>query len=212
MGGAQPGPQGEQGPKGDTGLTGPAGPMGLQGPAGGPKGDMGPKGDIGPTGLKGDAGLTGPAGPIGLTGPQGPQGLKGIDSDITKITAPNYTLWCADGEICKIPAGKKGIQLGDTIISQSDDWVRLLSNPTDTGSYNRGLAAKNLYASGKVFAGGRDILAELDNLKANTIKVRDDIRMYAWGGTMLRGAANYSVATTPDANDTWGRWTIARFP
>jgi hypothetical protein len=100
MGAGPQGPQGPPGPGGPAGPPGPAGPKGESGTVGwsdfteaqkaqlinqlkafaefkGPKGDPGPAGAIGPAG-----------------------GLK--EEDIK-----DKTMWCADGEICKVPANKK---------------------------------------------------------------------------------------------------------
>lgn len=68
--------------------------------------------------------------------------------------------------------------------ADADDWVRLLSNPDDTGSYHRGVAARQLWAKDNLWVRGRNILDELDNLKnssqhfANNLAVRRD-RHYA---------------------------------
>ncbi len=79
--------QGIQGIKGETGPQGPVGPIG-------------PQGQVGPQGIKGETGSQGPVGPIGPQGPVG--GLTPEAEGWVKERA----MWCADGEICKVPAGK----------------------------------------------------------------------------------------------------------
>jgi hypothetical protein len=92
------GPVGPAGPKGDTGLQGPQGIQGL-------KGDMGPQGPPGIQGLKGDTGIQGPVGNI-------------ADSASVKQTLLPLTMWCADGELCNLPALKTGIALQNSNIIQ----------------------------------------------------------------------------------------------
>lgn len=75
-----------QGPKGDQGIPGPIGRQGIQGP-------KGEKGDIGPVG------------PIGKTGPTGPAG------GIQEADIKPKVMWCADGNICKVPSNSTGVDL-----------------------------------------------------------------------------------------------------
>jgi len=81
------GPTGTMGP---IGLTG-EGKQGIQGI----QGIQGLTGLTGETGTRGPIGLTGTMGPIGNTGTMGPRGTI----DMTR------TMWCADGELCKLPGG-----------------------------------------------------------------------------------------------------------
>jgi hypothetical protein len=261
MGQSQPGPQGPLGPKGSTGSTGPkgsSGSQGSQGPQGimgltGSQGPIGPgggaKGDTGSQGAKGDTGGIGNRGLTGDTGAQGSQGTAGKDgtADVT-LVKPN-TLWCADGELCTLPALKTGIkgndnvfigigdkkdynftktdlnfsnsngiqfgdgfdktqdagqisygrhdggvggtlniigagkpgqaravrvwdalQIGGAILRQDDNWLRITSNKDVPGAYNIGLAAKHLWAQESLEVKGRNILAELDDIKANFMR------------------------------------------
>ena len=67
------------------------------------------------------------------------------------------------------------LSLGDTKLSgNKDEWIRLLSNPDDLGSYNKGLAGKNLWARDRLWVANRDILNELDNLNSK-IMSKDEI-------------------------------------
>jgi hypothetical protein len=71
---------------------------------------------------------------------------------------------------------KNGVlSLGDTKLSgNKDEWIRLLSDPNDLGSYNKGLAGKNLWARDRLWVANRDILSELDNLNSK-IMSKDEI-------------------------------------
>jgi hypothetical protein len=259
------GPLGPSGPIGEPGVSnipGPQGLIGLQGPIGlqGIQGLKGDQGIQGIQGLKGDQGIQGLVGPIGLQGIQGPIG------DVSKDFMKANGMWCADGELCKIPVGKKGIdwgygaskifddgqlkvssddniflqigdyntmqiqkdnvflangtalqfgqgfekvanageisygrydggvdgslnivgagkngqarsvrvwdtlRLGDATLRQDDDWLRIISDKNNNQSYDKGLAARQLWARDKIFASGRDILAELDDLRNNAVR------------------------------------------
>lgn len=71
-------------------------------------------GPQGPAGIRGDTGLKGADGINGIQGIQGIQGPPGNigDANSVKNSIQPVTLWCADGELCKIPNGKKGIDFG----------------------------------------------------------------------------------------------------
>jgi hypothetical protein len=85
-----------------------------------------------------------------------------------------------NGSLNIVGAGKNGqarvvrvwdaLRIGDTHLRQDDDWLRLIGDKNNPGDYNKGLAAKNLWARDKVFAANRDILAELDDLKRNCVR------------------------------------------
>ena len=93
------------------GQSGPIGPKGDRGDIGpiGPKGDRGDIGPLGPKGDKGDKGADGTPG-----GPPGPKG-ESWDSEAGKTFLKNTTMWCADGDFCKLPSKFKGIT-GDVVI------------------------------------------------------------------------------------------------
>lgn len=309
------GPEGKQGSiglQGIQGIEGPigkTGPIGIQGPIGpeGKKGDQGIPGLVGPQGLQGLQGLQGfqgipgvsnipgPIGSIGQTGPQGiigPIGPQGPIGEVSKDFMKGNSLWCADGELCKIPNTKKGIdfgyggskisdlgnltletddnidfktgsgngltaaltndhmylygsrgvqfghgfdrdanagqisygrhdggadgslnivgggkngqsrvvrvwdtlRIGDGMLRQDDDWIRSIGNQNDTQSYDagKGLAAKNLWAKNKIFAGGRDILAELDDLRNNAVRKDKQYFIRSNRGGMLIDGGGWS--------------------
>jgi hypothetical protein len=117
------GKTGEQGPLGPTGPTGPMGPMGPQGlrcdigPIG-PQGLIGPIGQQGIPGVSNLPGPTGPQGPIGLQGPVGPVGAVGAQGPVGEVSKEFISLWCADGELCQLPASKTKIQLNKSTYLQ----------------------------------------------------------------------------------------------
>lgn len=73
---------------------------------------QGKQGPPGQDGIPGSQGPQGPQGPQGDKGPEGPRGPPGINGEVTKNDMKGLTLWCADGELCKLPSGKRGIDWG----------------------------------------------------------------------------------------------------
>jgi hypothetical protein len=94
--------QGQSGLKGIDGIAGRDGKDGKDGISNIP----GMSGKDGKDGNEGARGIRGPDGPEGKTGPLGPIG------EVSKDFMKGNTLWCADGELCKIPNSKKGIDFG----------------------------------------------------------------------------------------------------
>ena len=138
MGQGASGPMGPQGDKGDMG------PQGLIGPIG-PQGQKGDKGDVG---LKGDAGLS-------------------FDSDAGKRYLQNVTMWCADGDVCKIP---KGIT-GDVVINgRLRSTGSIVLNETNlasrgfTGPFRLRLYDKNTCMDAGQFGGNGDLGCMDNNL------------------------------------------------
>jgi hypothetical protein len=127
-----------------------------------------------------------------LRGDKGAPGELASSQEAVKkaLYDTKYTMWCADGDICKVPASNKGIKIGDTVLSQADDWVRLLSNPDDKSTYNRGVAAKNLWAKDNLWVNNRDVLAELDSLN----KLKADF-YWTLENNMVRRDKHYAIAT-----------------
>jgi len=345
MGQSKPGPQGPlgpQGPQGEQGIqgtqgtqgistipgpTGSQGLQGLQGTQGTPSTIPGPRGE---TGNKGDKGDKGDRGDKGDSGTKGDQGLKGADGEVTNAFMKANTLWCADGEVCKLPSNKKSIflgvnntdtvhitqngiftkssdpsewvglgidkgyifrnsdtrvvdggaktmtirnddgnlrlmastnniqlplstalqfgegfereanagqisygrhdggadgtlniigggkngqqrvvrvwdslRIGDTHLRQDDDWLRLVGDKNKVDDYNKGLAAKNLWAKDKIFAASRDILAELDDLRANVIRKDRQYYVRSNRGGLLIDAGGWS--------QNKGEWETMKF-
>jgi len=246
---------------GQSGIIGPIGPIGSMGPRGMP----GTPGKDGLPGTPGKDGLPGTPGKDGKPGPHGPPGTVNTEENRNFLKA--NAMWCADGEMCKIPKGKRGLdwgygaskiyddsqlkietddnifmivgnetttqftkdavyipqskfvqfgegftreanagqisygrldgeengslniigagkagqarrvrvwdvlQMGDThLAGNKDDWLRLLSDPNNIESYNKGFAVKNLSAKERLWVSGRDILEELDWIKATMMR------------------------------------------
>jgi hypothetical protein len=122
-----------------------------------------------------------------------------------------------EGTLNIVGAGKNGqarvvrvwdaLQIGDTHLRQDDDWLRLLGNKNDTGSYNRGLAAKNLWARDKLFVANRDILAELDDLKNTTVRTNGRWEIQSGNGKCLDLGSNNQGC---DWNNDWRHFTFRR--
>jgi hypothetical protein len=67
------------------------------------------------------------------------------------------------------------LQLGDAILRQDDDWVRITGDKNNPNAYNKGLAAASLWARDKLYVNGRDILAELNDLYNRTNLLKDHL-------------------------------------
>lgn len=127
-----------------------------------------------------------------LRGDKGAPGELASSKEAVKkaLYDTKYTMWCADGDICQVPASNKGIKIGDTVLSHADDWVRLLSNPDDKGSYHRGVAARQLWAKDNLWVRDRNILDELDTLNrkaADLLNFADNLA--------VRRDRHYAIAT-----------------
>ena len=87
-------------------------------------------------------------------------GIVNVGDDITSVVN------IGNGKSTTTIRGKmNSVPIGDTFLRQDGDWVRLV-NPgdafnNDNNRYNKGLAAKEFWAKDKIFASGKDILAEL---------------------------------------------------
>ncbi len=153
------GPTGPQGPLGPTGPTGPTGPQGLNatitwgnltaaqqkdikdaliayaGDFVGPRGTMGSIGPMGPMGTMGSIGPMGTMGSMGPTGPTGPTGPMISDT----LLQPK-TMWCATGELCEAPTGKKGIKFDKFRVSTLNHLGTELSNNVGVTLHALGVA------------------------------------------------------------------------
>jgi hypothetical protein len=137
----------------------------------------------------------GPPGPQGPTGSQGPIGL-GYDSDASKKFLKDNSLWCADGDLCKLPAGKFGISWsGDrnriftdatgvnirvnnkTMVSVSENGTRLYNTDNTQSAAlivgGNGILMRNGDENDDAYTGGRGAMTLSNNmgnlrLKAST--------------------------------------------
>ena len=202
---------------------GQSGPIGPKGDPSNIPGPMGPLGPLGPQGPKGEpSNIPGPMGPQGPLGPQGPQGIQGTigpKGEVSFDFMKQNTLWCADGEICKLPAGKRVSDLGSNTlrlgnthfrIHDNDTWLRLLSNPEDKESYNAGLAAKDLWAKDKLWAANRDILGEIDGLKTNKVD-KGNSNSIKLGDTFVSQSNDWvRLLSNPDDTGSYSRGLAAQ--
>lgn len=123
----------------------------------------------------------------------------------------------ADGTLNIVGGGKAtprvtrfwdAIQLGSAIFRQDDDWVRIISDKNSPYSYDKGLAAKNLYADNKILVRGRDIIAELDDLKTNAVRRDQRYTVENVDGRRLQMSGDGARAV---GQDSWGNWEQMRF-
>lgn len=79
--------------------------------------------------------------------------------------------------------GPKQVKVGDSYFRQDDDWVRLLSNPADGASYQKGLAVDTFWAKNGIFAdqGKMDLVAEIRSLKKKTQHWNESGQYVGWG-------------------------------
>jgi hypothetical protein len=121
------------------------------------------------------------------------------------------------------------LRIGDTHLRQDDDWLRLVGDKNNKEDYNKGLAAKNLWAKEKLYASNRDILAEIDNNFEGWKKVRaeiDNIRndFEGWKKVIVRNDRWYAVQNKDNrrlqmsgdgaratGSGNWGNWEGVRF-
>lgn len=88
---------------------------------------------------------------------KGPVGPQGPAVDIN--TLATKTMWCANGEICELPAGKSAKINGSIILTNnsvlsadSDNWIRYKNKD---GAYTgMGIATDNLFAENKLNVNG----------------------------------------------------------
>lgn len=178
MGQGQIGPIGLQGQLGPQGLQGERGPQGLEGQIG----PIGPLGPIGPRGLQGERG------PQGDKGDQGPVGNITNEAALKRELVPR-TLWCADGDICSAPDGKNWIRhpgsnlvlggsqnLNRWVLHAPNDDRRSLfvaaGNGSDNWDWSKNLQLTN---KGELIVSGRNILAELDDLRNNAVRYNSEL-------------------------------------
>jgi hypothetical protein len=100
------------------------------------------------------------------------------------------------------------IKFHDTNFGRRDDWIRILQNPDDLNSYNVGIAAKNLWARDKLWVAGRDILAEIDDIKNRYVPKNTHIRIRSSKDDGYLQAADPWDARRSANRGSWERWWI----
>lgn len=170
------------------------------------------KGERGDQGLQGIQGSTGPAGPAG---PQGsPGSLANPDSIKQSLFTEGRTVWCADGEICKLPPNKKGIkldkiQIGNWYLEEHsngnlhlhygnvDDWT-IAAVKSD-----RTLATKKVFIENKLI-NDKDIFAEIEQRvkKGDTVRIRS-----RKDGGYLKADDPWAASRGP-VRGLWEEWYI----
>lgn len=114
-----------------------------------------------------------------LRGDKGPPGELASSKEAVKkaLYDTKYTMWCADGDICKVPAGNTTVEIGSEGIGSTlkspgrmhitgDESLYLLNkNGVIIGKDWGGNG--NLTVQGNLLVRDRDVLAELDKLKAD---------------------------------------------
>jgi hypothetical protein len=126
-----------------------------------------------------------------IRGPKGNDGNIGDQGALkSNLFDKGNTLWCADGELCKLPLNKKGIQTssGKTIVQIDDEWGGLsIQNPegnwshfghkpTHPGTTNwiRG----NTQVDGTFTANGGNTL--MDNLEGGRVYAKNRVQIGDW--------------------------------
>jgi hypothetical protein len=149
----------------------------------GPQGPAGPPGPTGATGATGAPGSQGPPGPSQISGKNTMEFGVGITKEANSGRI-GYQPFSAGLDI--VGAGTAGntrdVTVWDRLTTRGDlvsdgnlrvrdvnfvpggggdDWVRMLSNPADTNTYNRGLATKKLWLQEGIDAGRGTVNANL---------------------------------------------------
>ena len=138
---------------------------------------------------------------------QGPRGADGNIGDAGALKSNLFdqgrTLWCADGELCKIPKDKKGIDIGGGwTISGGTDFI--IEKTRSDGSK----------AQFRLNGGGNDDAAVSGKLEAKSIKLgpwnifaegnNDGALVFQKGG----GTKHFKIHTDNDSQVQIGGWRI----
>jgi hypothetical protein len=100
------------------------------------------------------------------------------------------------------------LQIGGAILRQDNEWLRIISDKNNPGSYDKGLAAKKLWASDSIEVANRNILAELDDLKKNTVRIDRWYGIQNMDNRRLQMSGDGSRATN---DNNGGNWESMRF-
>ena len=136
------------------------------------------------------------------------------------------TLWCADGDFCQVPAGKKGFTNGAMIIDNNtikNDRAGEAGRVHISGNERLYLLNKdgvivgkewggngNLQVQGRVYVEGRDILAELNDLKSNSVRKDKKYGIRSARGGYLSDQGGWKGK--PQGADWWETMYIDELP
>lgn len=228
---ASKGDKGDRGLKGDTGAQGAKGDKGDRGDGSGPVGPPGERGPVGPQGVQGEKGFKGDKGDTGAMGAPGKDGLMSITEVNNAIKA--NSMWCADGTVCNIQEGRSvyvenNIQVGSkgNFYVDAPNTLGARFNVTDVGTVVGGkfmakagavvdgglkITSGGFSTTGGLSIEGRDLLREIDELKANTVKYNDNINIchHNGRGCLMAGDA-YDARTSNNPSGDWEKFKIGR--
>ena len=136
-----------------------------------------------------------------------------VDTKVTSLVNNNTlldikpkTMWCADGDFCQVPAGKKGFTNGAMIIDNNtikNDRAGEAGRVHVYGGERLYLLNKdgvivgrewggngNLQVQGNINVSGRDLLAELDDLRSNVVRKDRNYEIVSQNGKCLDAGSN----------------------
>jgi len=136
-----------------------------------------------------------------------------VDTKVTSLVNNNTlldikpkTMWCADGDFCQVPAGKKGFTNGAMIIDNNtikNDRAGEAGRVHVYGGERLYLLNKdgvivgrewggngNLQVQGNINVSGRDLLAELDDLRRNVVRKDRNYEIISQNGKCLDAGSN----------------------
>jgi len=136
-----------------------------------------------------------------------------VDTKVTSLVNNNTlldikpkTMWCADGDFCQVPAGKKGFTNGAMIIDNNtikNDRAGEAGRVHVYGGERLYLLNKdgvivgrewggngNLQVQGNINVSGRDLLAELDDLRRNVVRKDRNYEIVSQNGKCLDAGSN----------------------
>ena len=136
-----------------------------------------------------------------------------VDTKVTSLVNNNTlldikpkTMWCADGDFCQVPAGKKGFTNGAMIIDNNtikNDRAGEAGRVHVYGGERLYLLNKdgvivgrewggngNLQVQGNINVSGRDLLAELDDLWRNVVRKDRNYEIISQNGKCLDAGSN----------------------
>ena len=155
-----------------------------------------------------------------------------VDTKVTSLVNNNTlldikpkTMWCADGDVCQIPAGKKGFTNGTIVIDTNTikndkageagrihvyggERLYLLNKDGVIVGREWG-GSGNLSVQGNINVSGRNLLAELDDLKNNVVRKDRNYAVRNADGRRLQMTDRGEAKAV--GNDPWGNWEKMNF-